>query len=67
MIASCFIKPITHKEEMVAQLAQDVINETFETNFQKKISCSVQDLAVSAVANELLVDKVECDMNQGIK
>ena len=65
VIASCFRKPISHKVEMVAQLAQDFINEMFETNFQNAFSCSVQDLAASAAAKESLVDKVECDMHQG--
>ena len=36
-------------------------------NFQNIFSCSVQDLAASAVSKESLVDKVECDMRQGGK
>ena len=63
----CFRKPLTHEADMVAQLVQDISNEMFETNFQNIFSCSVQDLAASAVAKELLVDKVECDMHQGDK
>ena len=35
--------------------------------FQEMFSSSVQDLSASAVAKELEVDKVECDVHQGDK
>ena len=52
---------------MVTQLAQDAINETFETNFQNAFSYSVHNLVVSTVAKELVVDKVEYDVHEGEK
>ena len=52
---------------MVVQLAQDNSNGMLETNFQTMFSFSVQDVAAIAVAKELLVDKVECDICQGDK
>ena len=36
----------------------------FGLEFHYEFSCSVQDLAASAVAKESQVDKVECDVHQ---
>ena len=62
-----FRKLDTHKSDEVAECAQQIGNETFGVEFNDTFSCSVQDLAASAVAKELKVDKVECDMHQGDK
>ena len=39
----------------------------FCLKFQDVFASSVQDLAASAVAKELKVDKAECDVRQGDK
>ena len=64
-IALVFRKPISHKANKVAELAQKACNETFGLEFYDMFSSSVQDLAASTVAKELQVDKVECEMHQG--
>ena len=66
-IALAFLKPVTHKADDVSTLAKEVYQEFFGCEFQDIFSSAVQDLAASAVANELNVDKVECDMHQGDK
>ena len=67
VIALEFRKPVTHKADNVATLDKEVIQDFFGCEFLDKFSYSVQDLAASSVANELHVDKVECDMRQGDK
>ena len=51
----------------VAELAQQAWNEMFGAEFHNVFSCSVQDLAATAVAKESKVDKVERGTNQGSK
>ena len=64
-IALAFRKLVTHKADDVAMLAKEACQEFFGCEFQDMFSSSVQDLAASAVANELNVDEVEYDMHQG--
>ena len=66
-IALVFRKPITHKADKVAELAEKACCEMFDLIFQETFSSLVQDLASSAVPKELEVDKIECDMRQGDK
>ena len=67
VIALLFRKLDTHASGKVSELAQKACNEIFGLVFHYMFSCSVQDLSVSAVAKELKIDKVECDVHQGDK
>ena len=67
VLALSFVKPISHEVDKVAELDEEICDETFDLKFQDTFSSSVQDLAASAVAKTLEVDKVECDMHQGDK
>ena len=67
VIALSFRKLESHTSDEIAELGQEVINETFGVEFTDLFSYSVQDLAASAVAKELQVDKVEYDVHQGDK
>ena len=64
-IASSFRKNISHKVDKVSELAEEICDGMFGLKFQDMFTSSVQDLAASAVAKELEVDRVECDMHQG--
>ena len=66
-IVLSFRKPVSHKFDKVAALAEEVFHECFELDFQHMFSSSTQDLATSTVSKELKVEKVECDMHQGDK
>ena len=67
VIELAFRKLDDHTSDKVAELAQQACNETFGVEFHCVFSCSVQNLATSAVAKKLQVDKVECDVHQGDK
>ena len=49
-IALSFRNSISHKADRIAQLAEELCDETFDSKFQDIFSSSVQDLAASAVA-----------------
>ena len=66
-IALSFRNPISHEACEVAELAEDVCDETFGLKFQDTLAFLVQDLAASSVSKELEVNKVECDVHQGDK
>ena len=51
-IALSFRKPISHESDKVAELAEEICDETFDLKFQDALSSSVQDLATSTVAKE---------------
>ena len=67
MIASSFRKPLSHKAEKVAELAEEECNECFDLDFTDMFSSSMQYLAASAASKELNTEKLECDMHQGDK
>ena len=51
-IALSFRKPVFHKVDRIAELAEEICDETFDLKFQDALSSSVQDLATSTVAKE---------------
>ena len=60
-------KPVSHKADNVATLAKEIVLKFVGCEFLDLFSSEAHDLAASSVANELHVDKVECDMRQGDK
>ena len=66
-IALTFRKLYSHTSDELAELGQEACNKTFGVEFVDAFSCLVHDLAASAIAKELQVDEVECDMHQGDK
>ena len=67
IVALAFRKPVSHKANDVATSSKEIVLEFFGCEFLDLFSSAAQDLAASSVANELHVDKVECDMHQGDK
>ena len=50
VIALSFRKPVSHKSDKVAELAEEACHEYFELCFQRVFSYSAQDLATSAAS-----------------
>ena len=67
LIASSFRTPSSHKADKVAELAEEVCHECFDSNFTNMFSSSAHDLAASAASKELNVDKLECYVHQNDK
>ena len=66
-ISLAFRKLDTRASDKVTELTQQTRNETFGVEFHDAFSCSIQDLAASAITKESQVDKVEHAMHQGDK
>ena len=66
-MSSSFRKPLTYKANKASELAQEACSECFDKELNEIFSSSVKYLATSAVAKELNVEKVECDIHQGDK
>ena len=49
-ITLSFVKPLSHEDEKVAELAEEACTEYFDVEFNYVFSSCVQDLAASTVA-----------------
>ena len=62
-----FRKALPRKSNKMSALVEEVCDEIIDKVFNKILSQSVQCLVAKKVANELSLDCVPCDMDQGDK